>query len=337
MVDVSGTVDVGWKTVMKQGFIALLLILSTALPVQAAEVLGEVTINGKPAGAFGMVYLQSEGADPFPPEPTTATIIQKGFAFHPAFLIVTVGSTLRFENLDNEIHNAKSYSRPNVFDIGAHFPNTVKEVVLEKPGRVVLRCKVHHQMRGTVLVLSTRWFAEINQDGTFSIKGVPDGTYRLKTWLSGMDDREVDESSVEIELNGADPYRVRLDARSKHAVGPLVISRKNQNWEQLVSDMDSDLRRGFASWKNGQTDLAEQIVMTTYYEKFGGLGLRSLISQELGERRGQQLEVQFLKIAKKMSENKLISRQTAKELEFQIADLNRQLSIDLSRFSLDFP
>jgi plastocyanin len=314
---------------------ATMLAAARPVPAAAADLTGVVTVNGSPAGDYGIVYLVPEDLEHHPPKPETVTIVQKGFAFHPAFLIVTTGSTIRFENEDNEIHNAKSYSRPNAFDIGAHFPGTVKTVVLAKPGLVTLRCKVHHQMRGTVLVVPSSYFAKTNKSGRFRLKDVPAGNYKLIAWFSGMDDREMKRDTLEIKVgkNGSKP--IRLPVETTHAVGPLVTPSKNHNWRELLVEIDAELREGLATYRKGQADRAASIVLAAYYQKFGKTGLRSLISQELGEGRGRQLEFRFLEIADTIRKSGKPAPAKVDGIQSQIRDLNRQLSIDLTRFDLD--
>lgn len=318
-------------------FILLFAFLATcfAFPEIASgtELRGSVMINGFPAGDYGVVYLEPEDKEKAVYEPEIATIVQKGLAFHPVFLVVTVGSTLRFENLDNEIHNAKSYNRPNNFDIGAHFPNTIKEVILSKPGMVTLRCKVHHQMRGIVLVVATSWYSPTDPMGNYHLKGFPPGNYRLKTWFPGMGKNEVEESSVKLSIGDSKPKVVKLEVKSRHAIGPLIVSRKSSDWWRLVNQIDAEFQNAMASWKAGNTEKALATAMSTYYQKFGRTGLRSLISQELGERRGRQLEAQFLEIENELSKSK-VSAATAPKIASQIARLKQQLLIDLSRFQM---
>ena len=322
-----------WAVVLP--FIVLLAFLTTVatLPRVASgtELNGSVIINGHPAGDYGVVYLEPEDKEKAVHKPEIATIIQKNLAFDPVFLVVTAGSTIRFENLDNEIHNAKSYSRPNNFDIGAHFPNTIKEVVLAKPGMVALRCKVHHQMRGVILVVATSWYSPTDPEGNYHLEGFPPGNYRLKTWFPGMEKSEVEESSVKLSIGDSDPKTVKLDVKTRHAIGPLLVSRKSAGWWRLVNEIDAEFHKALASWKVGNTEKAKATVMTTYYQKFGRTGLRSLISQELGERRGRQLEALFLEIGNQLGKSK-ISTDTTQRIASQIARLKQQLSIDLSRF-----
>jgi plastocyanin len=314
---------------------ATMLTVARPDPAPAADLTGEVTVNGAPAGDYGIVFLVPEDPEHHPPKPETATIVQKNIAFHPAFLIVTAGSTIRFENQDNEIHNAKSYSRPNAFDIGAHFPGTVKTVVLNKPGLVTLRCKVHHQMRGTIMVVPSSYFAKTDASGRFRLKDVPSGDYSLVAWFSGMDDGEMkrDTMKVKVGKNGSKP--IVLPVQTTHAVGPLVAPSKNHNWPELLAEIDAELREGLATYRDGHPDRAASIVLAAYYQKFGKTGLRSLISQELGEGRGRQLESRFLEIADTIRKSGEPAPAKVEGIYSQIADLNRQLSIDLTRFDLD--
>ena len=43
-------------------------------------------------------------------------------------------------------------------------------------------CNLHLEMNGYILVVPTPYFALTGNDGTFTIKDVPPGTYTLKTW-----------------------------------------------------------------------------------------------------------------------------------------------------------
>ena len=319
---------------IKQVFILIVFVLLPPVLALGAELSGQVTINGYPAGDYGIVLATPDGGVPKNPKPMTATIVQEKFAFHPPFLIVTVGSTIRFENRDHEIHNAKSYSRPNAFDIGAHFPNTIKETILKNPGMVTLRCKVHHTMRGTILVVPTESFAKTGSTGEFHLKDLQPGPYRLTTWFSGMDKKEVKKSTLKVQVKEGKNLAITLKANSRHAIGPPTVSWKEQDWWGLLREIHADLKRGLGSLKTLGPDQASALVMKTYYQKFGQTGLRSLISQELGENRGRQLEDRFLRIAEGIRTAQNPSREALRDIELQIADLTQKLSIEFSRFDL---
>jgi hypothetical protein len=49
-------------------------------------------------------------------------------------------------------------------------------------GTAQILCNLHIEMLGYVVVVPTPYFALTGNDGTFTIKDVPPGTYTLKTW-----------------------------------------------------------------------------------------------------------------------------------------------------------
>jgi len=110
------------------------------------------------------------------------TIRQEKFKFKPKRSIVTVGSTVTFQNDDFEMHNIKSDSPGNRFDLGLQIPGKSRSVVLKNPGAVELRCRIHSDMKGTVFVSPTPFFTPIESDGKFALSGVPAGDYEIEVW-----------------------------------------------------------------------------------------------------------------------------------------------------------
>lgn len=67
-----------------------------------------------------------------------------------------------------------------------------------------LLCNVHPEMQGTVVVLETPYHAVTGADGSYSIKGVPAGSYTLKIWhekLHGATQQITVSESDETEAN----------------------------------------------------------------------------------------------------------------------------------------
>jgi hypothetical protein len=107
---------------------------------------------------------------------------QWGERFMPHVLPVIAGSTVRFPNDDPIYHNVFSLSRARTFDLGRYSRGSSKDVVFQSAGLVQVFCHIHADMSGFILVLDNRYFVQPDEDGRFSLQGVPPGEYRLVAW-----------------------------------------------------------------------------------------------------------------------------------------------------------
>jgi plastocyanin len=74
----------------------------------------------------------------------------KNFAFAPTATTVTVGTTVRWKNLDGEPHTVRSVDAS--FASGALDQNDSYSVKFDKPGTYKYVCSIHPQMNGTIVV-----------------------------------------------------------------------------------------------------------------------------------------------------------------------------------------
>ena len=58
-------------------------------------------------------------------------------------------------------------------------------IVFDKPGLARLFCNIHPNMAAYVMAVDSPYFAVSNEDGTFTIAGVPPGTYTYHAWRPG--------------------------------------------------------------------------------------------------------------------------------------------------------
>lgn len=107
---------------------------------------------------------------------------QRGEQFVPRVLAITVGTTVDFPNSDTKFHNVFSFSRAMSFDLGRYPPAKSGGVRFGKPGIVQVFCDIHSHMRGYILVFSHPFFAMTDDDGRYTIGGIPPGTYMLMVW-----------------------------------------------------------------------------------------------------------------------------------------------------------
>jgi plastocyanin len=107
---------------------------------------------------------------------------QRGEQFVPHLLAITVGSIVDFPNSDTTFHNVFSFARGNSFDLGRYPPGRNGGHKFDTPGIVPVSCDIHSHMSAYILVFNHPFFAVTDDDGRYSITGVPPGTYTLVVW-----------------------------------------------------------------------------------------------------------------------------------------------------------
>ncbi len=118
-----------------------------------------------------------------PPKPPVAEILnQQNARFVPDLIVVPVGSTVEFPNLDPIFHNVFSLSKAQPFDLGYYPQNQSRTVKFNSPGIIQVYCHIHANMYAAVVVTDSPWFQKPAADGSFSFSDVPPGHYRLTAW-----------------------------------------------------------------------------------------------------------------------------------------------------------
>ncbi len=108
---------------------------------------------------------------------------QKYLQFTTRVLPVLKGTTVDFTNHDPVYHNVFTNSQLNKFDLGRKKSGetaSVKMMHTEVPVKVY--CEVHAAMKAYILVLDNPFFTKVGPGQTFSIKGIPPGTYTMVAW-----------------------------------------------------------------------------------------------------------------------------------------------------------
>jgi plastocyanin len=127
-----------------------------------------------------VIYLQGPGLARG--VPVRATLTQKSLRFHPEIVVVPVGSAVSFPNEDPIFHNVFSLSKAKQFDLGYYPKGQTRAVRFDLPGVVQVYCHIHADMSAAVLVVPTAWWTRPTLDGSFSLKGIPPGSYELVAW-----------------------------------------------------------------------------------------------------------------------------------------------------------
>jgi plastocyanin len=142
-----------------------------------------VGANGALQNVF--VYVKDGLGDLRFPVPTAAAVIdQKGCKYIPHVLGAQVGQPVEIVNSDPTLHNVHAIPKANQeFNTGQPIQGmkhmhtfSTKEVM------VPFKCDVHGWMRAYIGVLDHPFFAVTGPDGSFSLRGLPPGTYTIEAW-----------------------------------------------------------------------------------------------------------------------------------------------------------
>ncbi len=107
---------------------------------------------------------------------------QKNVSIVPRVLPIIAGTTVDFPNEDEIFHNIFSLSPGKNFDLGRYAKGVSKSVTFSTLGNVKVFCDIHSNMGGTILVLQNPYFTITQGDGSYTLSGVPTGTFDLTAW-----------------------------------------------------------------------------------------------------------------------------------------------------------
>jgi plastocyanin len=186
---------------------ALCLFLAGSITAEEAEdagdnggtISGTIEVRRLRNARDVLVYLENvEGK--FEPPQENPVIDQKDLTFIPHVLPVLAGTTVLFTNNDKVKHNVFSPSKCCKFNLGTYDAGVVREVTFDTPGVTNVLCNVHTEMSAFIIILQNPYFAITDPDGKFSIKSIPPGTYKIKTWHEKLREKEQDVTVVEGEI-----------------------------------------------------------------------------------------------------------------------------------------
>ncbi len=159
------------------------------------------------------------------PVPLHVRMLQKDKIFQPHLLIVTVGSTVDFPNLDPVFHNAFSNYNGQLFDVGLYPPGSTRSVLFSRPGIVRVFCNIHSSMSAVIVVLDTPLFAITKADGRFEIARVPEGDYILTFFHERATQAALRSAGRRVAIAGE---RVSIPPAAISETGYLATPHKNK-------------------------------------------------------------------------------------------------------------
>jgi plastocyanin len=148
-------------------------------------------------------------------------ILQKNKLFEPHFLVVPVGTTVDFPNVDPFFHNVFSLFDGKRFDLGLYEAGSSRSVSFNSLGVCFIFCNIHPEMSAVVVVVDTPYYAVSSKAGDFAIPNVPPGRYTLSVWHErNKPERPADfPKAVVVSSAGAELGEIRF-LESDEAIAP---------------------------------------------------------------------------------------------------------------------
>ena len=112
-------------------------------------------------------------------------ITQKGCAFSPHVVIVPPDTDLQILNPDKILHNVQTtpYDSKNLIANFATIKDeTYKAEWLKEPELIEVKCDIHVWMKCFIVCHDPRYCAVSRADGTFEIKNLPAGKFKVNVW-----------------------------------------------------------------------------------------------------------------------------------------------------------
>jgi plastocyanin len=140
-----------------------------------------------PDATLGNVFVYVKdglGTLVFPVPQAPVVLDQRHCMYAPRVFGIQAGQSLEIRNSDSTLHNI--HARPEVnreFNRGQGSAGMTHTHVFTAPEVMVpFKCDVHKWMNAWVGVLNHPFHAVTGTDGTFSLIGLPPGTYTIEVW-----------------------------------------------------------------------------------------------------------------------------------------------------------
>ena len=131
----------------------------------------------------GVVYIEDAPRDTG--TPLSATLDNHDMTFVPSIAVVSAGGSVIFTNTDPLMHNVFSPDGEK-WNLGEIPQNGSVVRRFDSPGVYTVLCNLHPSMLAYLVVTPTSYVARTDDEGAYSLKNVPPGTYKVTAWAPRM-------------------------------------------------------------------------------------------------------------------------------------------------------
>jgi len=148
------------------------------------------------------------------PSPGHFRMEQLNKSFSPHLLVVPMGSSVEFPNLDPFFHNVFSQFNGKRFDLGLYEAGSTRVVRFDHEGVSYLFCNIHSEMAAVIITLRTPYYSITKGSGLTELHNVPPGDYEMHVWAEGTDGKELDALTRRVHITS-----------SQRDLGTIQVSR----------------------------------------------------------------------------------------------------------------
>jgi plastocyanin len=190
-------------------FAALLMLLSCSAGFsQSSDVVAHVEVSR--ANKQKASHVQSSGVvvwlSPISSDSVTSArpghfrLVQKDKSFNPHLLVVPLGSSVDFPNMDPFFHNVFSQFNGKRFDLGLYEEGSDKTVRFDHEGVSYIFCNIHPEMSAVVIALATPYVGVSSPQGNIDLHNVPPDTYEMRVWAEGVNAKDLNTLTRRVRI-----------------------------------------------------------------------------------------------------------------------------------------
>jgi len=185
----------------------LLLLVTACLFAQESTLRGKVDVVHRSKQRSGsenvVIWLTPETPSTITVPTPRAIMVQKDKRFSPHVYVVHTGTDIEFPNQDPFFHDVFSIYQGKPFDLGLYESGTTRKVRFSRPGISYIFCNIHPEMSAAVVAVSTPYFAITTKDGSFEIRHLAPGRYKMELWYEFASSSELSFMSREVNVDQA--------------------------------------------------------------------------------------------------------------------------------------
>lgn len=166
-------------SLVKRGCFAIvgLLLVGTAHAADLTVIVKDS--NGRPVED---AVVLADAAGRAAPPAARFVINQKDMQFVPQVLVIPVGSTIEFGNLDPFRHHVYSFSAAKKFELKLFGQGETRPVRFDKPGLVSIGCNIHDSMQAFIQVVDTPFARKTDRSGRATLRGLPPEVRQVRVY-----------------------------------------------------------------------------------------------------------------------------------------------------------